>query len=138
MKNKDTDKAGIYPYIIENGVIKICFMIPSNPKFGGKYPQMAKGGIDSGYSALETALKEGAEELGLISSNIVETKKIGVFPYKNSLIQRMHLFVCNVNTVEMNPHGYETKEIIWMDIENALTETRPDQRYFLKKVKEIL
>jgi 8-oxo-dGTP pyrophosphatase MutT (NUDIX family) len=65
-------KAGIIPWIEENGIIQMMFMIPSDPHYGGPNPQIAKGGVDMGEDTKTAAIREGNEELGLLESNIDE------------------------------------------------------------------
>ena len=65
-------KAGLVPYIFENGVPIFMFMIPSDPAYGGHRPSIAKGTIDPGENAAQAAVREAEEELGLIASNMME------------------------------------------------------------------
>lgn len=69
-------KAGIIPWLIEDGEMKMMFMIPSDPKYGGPNPQIAKGGVDPGENTRSAAIREGFEELGLLPKNILQVTKI--------------------------------------------------------------
>ena len=65
-------KAGVIPFIVlPDGSVKMMFMSPSDPSYGGPRPQIAKGGVDQGESIKEAAIREGEEELGLNRSNII-------------------------------------------------------------------
>lgn len=63
-------KAGIVPFLFDGERVKMLFMVPSNPNFGGTKWQIAKGKVDPGESVTEAALREGKEELGFKLSNI--------------------------------------------------------------------
>jgi len=102
-------RSGVLPYIIIDGEIQILFMRPSDPKFGGDSFQMAKGKHEEGESALETAMREGQEELGLFKDNIEQTYDLGV------MLGRTSVFVAKIKDPNMfgDPH-FETKETKWM------------------------
>ena len=48
----------------------MLFFIPSNPEYGGRNYQIAKGHIDAGESTEKAACREAEEELGLKQNNI--------------------------------------------------------------------
>ena len=102
-------RAGVLPYIIKDDDIQILFMKPSESKFGGESFQMAKGKQEEGESSLETALREGGEELGLFRHNIEQTYDMGV------MLGRTHVFVVKIKdpTLFGDPH-FETAETKWM------------------------
>ena len=53
---KNSNKSGIIPfYKDDDDQIRMLFMIPSDPYYGGPRLQIAKGGIDPGETAQDTA-----------------------------------------------------------------------------------
>lgn len=76
---KKVYRAGVIPYIIENDQIKMMFMKPSDPTYGGHYYQIAKGKREEGETDEEAAFREAGEELGLFAGNIVERTELGTF-----------------------------------------------------------
>lgn len=113
-ENNQVFRAGIIPYTINpiNGEIRYMFMKPSDPKFGGPDWQMAKGRVEGDDDNMDTAIREGAEELGLKESNIISVNELG------SYLGRTTVFICEVkNESDFNPFHYETGDIIWMNVE---------------------
>ena len=49
MDKEKVNRAGVIPFYLEEGEIKMLFMKPSDPKFGGKCFQIAKGNRDNPY-----------------------------------------------------------------------------------------
>lgn len=68
---KKVVRTGLIPYYYDsNGTLRMYFMTPSDPKYGGPDPQIAKGQIDKGENKKEAAIREAEEELGLVQDNI--------------------------------------------------------------------
>jgi len=65
------EKAGFIPYVYEDGKPLFYFMVPSDSKFGGTQPCIAKGHVDRGETVRAAAQREASEELGLKASNII-------------------------------------------------------------------
>ena len=109
MSKKKVIRSGIMPYYIEENEIKILFMKPSNPKYGGDTFQIAKGKHEDGESPEEAGLREGNEELGLFSGNIDHIHELGEF------LGRTHMFVARINDPDLfgDPH-HETGDVKWM------------------------
>ena len=78
-KKKGINRAGCLPYHVLDGKIKILFMKPSNPKYGGGDFQIAKGKSEEGESPRETGMREAGEELGLFQANVTKTHHLGKF-----------------------------------------------------------
>lgn len=110
--SKKIYRAGIIPYYQDGDNIKMMFMIPAEKKFSGKEPQIAKGKMEDGESELETALREGKEELGLYKGNLEDIYELGKF------LGRTTIFVARVKDVDMfgDPH-FETESTKWMSPE---------------------
>jgi len=102
-------RAGVIPYIIEDGEIKMLFMRPTKIKYGGDTFQIAKGKFEEGETAMEAGLREANEELGLFGGNIKHIDELGTF------MGRTTIFVAEIKDKDMfgEPH-FETKEVAWM------------------------
>jgi 8-oxo-dGTP pyrophosphatase MutT (NUDIX family) len=109
-------KAGIIPWVIEDGEIKMMFMIPSNPKYGGPSPQIAKGGIDPGEDAAEAAVREGFEELGLLKNNIEQIIKIASVTISGlDETYPFTIFAAKVkNRTNFGSPHFETGKTLWL------------------------
>lgn len=104
-------RAGIIPYFVDNGVIKYNFMKPSDPTYGGSDWQIAKGRVENDDDNLSTALREGAEELGLKESNIISITELGVH------LGRTSIYICKVASMtDFNQFHYETGEVAWLSL----------------------
>jgi hypothetical protein len=117
--SKKINRSGVIPYIIEEGQIKLLFMMPSCPKFGGDQFQIAKGKQEDDESALEAGLREASEELGLFVGNVTETYDLGTF------MGRTTIHVAKIKDKDMfgDPH-FETKSVRWMTPEEFEAEGR--------------
>lgn len=104
-------RAGLIPFhIAEDGTIEMLFMIPSDQRYGGSDPQMAKGRIDDDEKPEETALREAKEELGLISGNID-----GSLEYFGVHLGRTHVYACEVKSQDrFGIFSGETEDTRWM------------------------
>lgn len=108
---KKINRAGVIPYIIENGTIKMLFMKPSFAKFGGDSFQIAKGKQEEGETALETALREASEEIGLFVGNVLETHDLGTF------MGRTTIYVAKIKDKNLfGDPNFETSEVQWMTL----------------------
>ena len=103
---KKFNRPGVIPYYFdERGVLKMLFMRPSDPTYGGNQFQIAKGKIDDGETNEAAAFREGFEELGLLPENIVSRKYLGTY------LNRTSIFICEINNPnKFGPHTYETGE----------------------------
>jgi len=129
-------RAGVIPYYVEDGVINMLFMVPSNEAFGGSDPQLPKGRIDEGEDAKQAALREGNEEVGLLPWNIEHLEEVGTF------LGRTTVFVAKVK--DKNDFGdfhFETKETTWMTPEQFDQDGRllhqPVVRSCVRKIKQL-
>jgi len=123
---KSVRKAGIIPYYRDATGVKMLFMKPSDPKFGGSRFQIAKGNIDPGENAQTAAIREGVEELGLISSNITKIEKM----VEQQLTGQDESYIITVYAAEVKdkeafskPH-YETAATKWMSLDEFRAEGR--------------
>lgn len=119
MTKKKIYRAGVIPYIKEGDKILMMFMIPSNPKYGTNYPQIAKGKQEEDEDRRETALREASEELGLFKGNILQLDNIGEW------LGRTTVFIALIKDKDMfgDPH-FETKSVKWLTLEQFMKEGR--------------
>ena len=130
----NTPRAGIYPiYTNEKGKTFVYMMMPSDPRFGGPLLQMGKGGIDEGESAEQAAIREGYEELGLISSNIKNISQLVVRIIRGKKVQyELTVFVAEViDPDNFDQAGWESKWAGWVELDVAKKVSRKNQRQFL-------
>lgn len=109
MSKEKIYRAGVIPYYVEENEIKMMFMKPSNPKFGGKCFQVAKGKKEDGESDKETAFREASEELGLFNGNVIHKHDLGNF------LGRTRIYLAEIEDPNMfgDPDS-ETGEVTWM------------------------
>lgn len=122
-------KAGAIPFHIEGPTIQFMFMVPSDPKFGGTKPQIAKGGIDPGENSQIAAFREAKEELGLTRDNIesviqVVTKKIQR-PSDNSYSLTVYGAKVHDKYNFVHPH-FETGETMWLTRQQFALHGEPE------------
>lgn len=119
MIKQKQERAGIIPYYLESEQILMLFMKPSNPRYGGEYYQIGKGRIDSGETAEQAALREGREELGLFSGNIIRLDQLGTF------LGYTTIFIAEIEHVDLfGDTDYETSHVKWMTEQDFVNEGR--------------
>lgn len=129
-------RAGLIPYCNDNGQIKMLFFIPSDPAYGGDQPQIAKGRVDVNEDIQQAALREASEELGLKSSNIINTQLVtkGLLSGMVTNNYEFHLFISEVNDMnDFDAYGYETLETKWLTIEEFKVQGRETQLDLVSK-----
>ena len=131
--SKKIDRSGVIPYIIENGEIKMLFMMPSDPKFGGEQFQIAKGKHEEGDTAIEAGLREASEELGLFIGNISEAYDLGTFLGRTTI----HVVKIKDKNLFGDPH-FETKEVRWMSPDEFQTEGRDLHKPVIKAAVRLI
>jgi len=135
------DKAGVIPfYRRDDGEILMMFRTPSDLNFGGTKPQVAKGGIDKGETVYQAAVREGAEELGLLLDNIVSTFPIPVQKIKGTdETYKLHMFAVEIeDPTHFGQHDYETAEVMWMTAAEFATVGRNNQQALVKQAASII
>lgn len=126
-------RAGLIPFFInDDGTIEMLFMIPSDQRYGGSDPQMAKGRIDDDEQPEETALREAKEELGLVTGNIAgELKYFGVH------LGRTHVYACEVKSKDrFGMFSYETQDTRWMTEDDFRKNGRDIHRKIVSMVAD--
>lgn len=142
LMNTPTEKAGLIPYIIKDGIIHYMFMVPSNPKFGGSKPSIAKGEIDKGETSRFAAVREAEEELGLIQANIkLPTLKKR---WEGSLTgnvenYKISIFTCEVDDQDdFNKPHYETGSVHWLTAKQFKSVGRESQMHIINDINKDL
>jgi len=133
---KPQNRAGVIPYHIENGEIKMLFFIPSDPAYGGPNFQIAKGRVDEGETEKDSALREGFEEVGLNIENVknVDLVTIEILQGMDNYDYEYHLFAVEVyNKENFSEFGFETGEIGWLTMEEYENKGRKSQLELVKK-----
>jgi 8-oxo-dGTP pyrophosphatase MutT (NUDIX family) len=126
-------RAGMIPYMIENGEVVMMFMKPSETLYGGDQFQLCKGVVEDNEDTRTAALREGAEELGLRQENISSVTELGNF------LGRTTVFVAKVNnrTDFDNPH-YETDETIWLTCDQFVKVGRPLHKEIVELADQVI
>lgn len=134
-------RAGLIPYIRENGELKYLTMIASDPKFGGPRPMISKGKIEDGETALEAAVREAEEELGFKQRN-VRGEILPVFEGRQELYSGAYnLTVYGVeiqDRYDFDAWCDETAYIQWMSLEEFKLNGRRDHVKFIEKLEEMV
>lgn len=73
------NRAGLIPFYIENGIVKMLFMIPTENEWIESIPQVSKGRIEPGEMTIKAAIREAEEELGLKRTNLSRIEPIGQY-----------------------------------------------------------
>ena len=134
-------KAGIIPYYIDkDGLPRMMFMIPSDPAYGGSSFQIAKGFIDAGEDDRTAETREGAEELGLVESNIKHIERIASKVLTGTVdTYQMTVFAAEIidptNFVETD---YETEERGWLTMEEYFSKGKPSHLSFVQQTHDYI
>lgn len=138
IENNNVKRAGVIPYRFnDKGEVEVYCMIPSDPAYGGSAPQLAKGKIDRGESAISTAWREGEEELGLKKSNIKDGKLelLGYFNYTGMDVGTDIMAVFYGEVIDENDWGqphYETGWSGWVNLSTEFEKLRRNQQIYYK------
>ena len=124
-------RAGVIPYIVEDGTIKMMFMqATKNPDAGW---QIAKGGIEKNETKREAALREASEELGLFEPNCGDIKSIGSFG-------GISLYIAEVLNLDLfgDPMVEEVVDTTWLSAEEFNESGRMCQKHIVKQAFAII
>jgi len=123
-------RAGMILYYISetDQQINMLFQKPSNPKYSGPTYQLCKGKIEKGESALDGALREAQEEVGLFKPNIVGSPyNLGIF------LGRTTVFVAEISDPTMfGESDDEVEATRWMTNSEFQVEGRPLHKPIIK------
>lgn len=125
-KKKNVERGGVIPYYVQDGEIYMMFMKPSDPKFGGKEYQIAKGKLEKGETPEEGAFREAKEELGLFGPNVLNVNGLGKFG-------KVHMFIAKIKDPNMfGDTTTETHSVVWWTPQQFQTEGRYWQKPIVK------
>ncbi len=101
-------------------------MVPSDPAYGGKDWQIAKGNVEKGEDLKEGAFREAKEELGLFMPNVSEDHELGKFG-------NLNIWIAKIEDKEQfgEPH-FETGDTNWMTPEEFEEEGRDIHKAIVK------
>ena len=119
---------------------RVYLMIPSDPKFGGTQPQIAKGEIDKGETAMAAAIREGEEELGLVQSNALHIEQFwhGTMFTQDTQYQFTVFTALIKNPEQFNDPHFETGWCGWLTIQDAINRIVPRQKHIIELLNEDL
>lgn len=126
-------RSGLIPVYFSRDYIFVCMMVPSDEKYGGKYPQFAKGIIDPGYTPSQNAIKEAKEELGINEKSL---KKVNFLYY--DVLLYIHWFYSECYDMNLDKPHYESLYSFWVEIEQAKRIIRPSQKPLLFMLEKII
>lgn len=132
-------KAGIIPYIVEDGKVKMIFMKSSDARYGGPDPMIAKGHVDEGENFAEAAVREGEEELGLKKSNMKTGPWLAWKGELSGMDARYPFHVFAVELEDKDDFGqfhYETESTHWMDAQEFAQKGRRSQHNIVQAVAQ--
>jgi len=132
-------RVGAIPYYFDKkNKLHMLFMIPSNPKFGGPMPQIAKGKVDPGENYEQTMIREIEEELGLVRDKFQDFYMVWDNSRSGDYFTDIIVYAIKIDKdVKLNKPCYETEKVIWMR-EDKIKNFRKEQMSLLSEViKEI-
>jgi 8-oxo-dGTP pyrophosphatase MutT (NUDIX family) len=126
-------RAGMIPYLIEDGEVLMMFMKPSETLYGGDQFQLCKGVVEDGEDNRTAALREGAEELGLREENTLSVTELGNF------LGRTTVYVAKVNnTTDFDVPHYETDEVTWLTCDQFMKVGRDLHKDIVQLAEQVI
>jgi 8-oxo-dGTP pyrophosphatase MutT (NUDIX family) len=143
--NMAKKRAGVVPYFVtDTGDIKMLFMKPSNPLYGGPEYQVAKGVVEADEEHHEAALREGYEELGLMRENI-KTGCIYPLPGDETnegfYLHTIKVYAVNVKSTDpelFDEPSYETGDTAWLTLDEYMERGRVLQSHIVKDTHDFV
>ena len=135
-------KSGFIPDVIEDGVPVLMLRVPSDPKYGGDKPCVAKGGIDPGEDPETAGIREAEEELGLKKSNLkMNTVKLA---WKGKLTGNTETYIMTIYMGEVKSKKdfghthYDTGSVHWLTWEQYQKDGRRSQLNIIQAAHGLL
>lgn len=126
-------RAGMIPYLIEDGEVLMMFMKPSETLYGGDQFQLCKGVVEDGEDNRTAALREGAEELGLRDENIQSVTELGNF------LGRTTVYIAQVgNKEDFDVPHYETDEVVWLSCDQFMKVGRDLHKDIVQLAEQVI
>ena|SRR5271168_541986 len=136
------EKAGFIPYVYEDGKPLFYFMTPSDAKFGGDQPSIAKGHIDKGESVLAAAYREASEELGLKAENVIRSTVKLVWKGKVEGKKEAFIFTVYIGEVrkkkDFGKPDHETGSTHWLTAKEFADKGRKSQVKIVQAANRLL
>ena len=126
-------RGALLPYYRDTDGIRYLVQIPSDPKYGGTQWQLGKGKIDPGETAVQAAVREGFEELGIKYTNFKEEPKLfGIF-------KKVAVYIVEViDCTDLVTPGFETLKVSWLTNDEFQQVGRDIHRYIIDSVEKSL
>jgi 8-oxo-dGTP pyrophosphatase MutT (NUDIX family) len=134
-------RAGLIPWIKEDGVYRYLMMIASDPRFGGPRPMISKGKIEDNEDAEGCALREAIEELGLREDNLAGPLRLLTEERVALYSGAYQLTLYSVPIIErwnFNPWCDETEYTQWFTLDEFREQGRRDHIKFVERLEEKL
>ena len=134
-------KAGVIPYYFDSkNILRMMFMTPSDPKYGGSQFQIAKGRIEAGEDVQQAAIRESEEELGLLPTNVIQVKSLGTRTITGlDETYQLTVFVAEIkNPKAFGPTDFETGDRAWLTLEQFVAKGRQSQLAIVQQANNIL
>ena len=129
----NTTRGALLPYYRDTNVLRYLVHIPSDPKYGGTQWQLGKGKIDPGETAIQAAVREGFEELGIEQTNFKEEPKLfGTFKKVAAFV--VEVIDCN----DLVAPGSETLKVFWLTNDEFQQVGRDIHKYIIDSVEKSL
>ena len=119
--------------------LEVCLINPVGRRVWG----LPKGGVESGETAAEAALREVAEETGI--RGVVE-RELGSIEYwfyardrGGRVHKTVHYFLVRATSGSTAGHDHEVQEARWLAVRDALAlMTYPNEREMVRKAAAVL
>lgn len=156
------NKAGVVPHMQKEQGLVYYVMKPSAkrpdlppPQFqlckgtrmaqgeDGKWRDIKEGGLIAHAEPLvQTALREGMEEVGLVLENIIALYDVGVHGFASATTgqkKEAWFFTAQMsNNADFTKPDASTEECAWMTLDEFAIAGRPDHHYILSQIESLL
>lgn len=119
--------------------VEICLIRPAGRTVWG----LPKGGVETGETLPQTALREVAEETGLEGDVDRELGSIGYSFYSREagfrIHKTVHYYLMHATGGDTSGHDHEVSEARWVGLTEALTlMTYPNEREIVRRAADVL
>jgi 8-oxo-dGTP pyrophosphatase MutT (NUDIX family) len=115
-------------------------MVSSDPKFGGPMPMISKGKIEDGESAIEGAVREAEEELGLRRDNI-KSGTLFELAFERVVLHSgtydLTVYGCEINDrYDFDKWCDETEYTVWLTADEFKAVGRRDHLKYVQMLED--